>query len=49
MLVVLPDARIDLRLRLQPDEVVYSSSEGRWEPQTELVGSAATEPLASPE
>jgi Domain of unknown function (DUF4382) len=49
MLVVLPDARIDLRLRLQPDEVVYSSSEERWEPQTVLVGSAATEPLAWPE
>ena len=49
MLVVLPDARIDLRLRLQPDEVVYSSSQERWNPQTELVGSAATGAQGSPE
>jgi hypothetical protein len=49
MLVVLPDAKIDLRLRLQVDQVVYSSSEARWNPQVELEGSAAAEPRASPE
>jgi Domain of unknown function (DUF4382) len=49
MLVVLPDAKIDLRLRLQPDQVVYSSSQARWELQMELVGSAAAGPQASPE
>ena len=49
MLVVLPDARIDLRLRLQPDEVVYSSNQKQWDPQTELVGSAAAGAQGSPE
>jgi hypothetical protein len=49
MVVVLPDARMDLRLRLQPDEVVYSSSQERWVPQTELVGSAVAEAQASAE
>jgi hypothetical protein len=48
-LVVSPDARIDLRLRLQPNQVVYSSIRERWDPQVELVGTAAAMPQPSPE
>ena len=48
-LAVLPDSRMDLRLRLQINEVVYSSALARWNPQTELVGTAAATPQPSPE
>jgi len=48
-LVVSPDARIDLLLRLQPNQVVYSSILAHWDPQVELVGTATAAPQASPE
>jgi Domain of unknown function (DUF4382) len=48
-LVVWPDARIDLRLRLQANEAIRSSFPERWEPQSELVGTAASGPQTSPE
>jgi hypothetical protein len=47
--VVWPDARIDLRLRLQANEAIRSSFPERWEPQSELVGTAASGPQTSPE
>lgn len=47
--VVLPDARIDLRLRVQANEAIYSSLPEHGDLRTELVGTAASVPQPLPE
>jgi hypothetical protein len=47
--VVLPDARIDLRVRLQANDAIDSSVPGHRDLRTELVGTATSTPQPSAE